>query len=166
MDQTLVAYFDERFRETSQVITQQVVQQISQQIQDLHQETLGRFGQVDARFNQIDARFEQIDARFGQVDARFEQVDRQFAEVKETARHTLVLVEDIRHQLQLVAEGYTGLSERLARVEVDREQHARIVDMDEPVKDLDNRVRILEGWVARHREAVDESIRKLASGRA
>jgi hypothetical protein len=35
----------------------------------------------------------------------------------------------------------------LARVEGDREQRARSVHMDDPVKDLDNRVSILEGWV-------------------
>jgi DNA anti-recombination protein RmuC len=91
MDQALIAYFDERFRETSQVITQQVVQQVSHQIQGLREETLRRF--------------EQIDARFEQVDARFREVDRQFGEARDVARQTLVLVEDVRHQLQLVAEG-------------------------------------------------------------
>src|SRR6185436_8667656 len=128
MDQALIAYFDERFRETSQVITQQV------------------------------------DARFEQVDARFREVDRQFGEARDVARQTLVLVEDVRHQLQLVAEGYGSLDDRLARVEGNREQRARSVHMDDPVKDLDNRVSILEGWVGRHREVVGESIRKLAAG--
>jgi len=150
MDQALIAYFDERFRETSQVITQQVVQQVSHQIQGLREETLRRF--------------EQVDARFEQVDARFREVDRQFGEARDVARQTLVLVEDVRHQLQLVAEGYGSLDDRLARVEGNREQRARSVHMDDPVKDLDNRVSILEGWVERHREVVGESIRKLAAG--
>jgi archaellum component FlaC len=55
-----------------------------------------------------------INRRFEQVDQRFEQIDRQFAEIRreisdrseETKRHTGVLVEDLRHQVQLVAEGF------------------------------------------------------------
>jgi chromosome segregation ATPase len=160
MDQSLVAYFDERFRASSREIIEQVVQQI----QSLREETLRRFEQVDARFEQVDARFEQVDARFGQVDARFEKVDRQFGEARETARLTLVLVEDVRHQIQQVAEGYRGCDDKLARIEGDREHYVRSIHMDDPIKDLDNRVGILEGWVDRHREVVGESIRRLAAG--
>lgn len=139
MDQSLVAYFDERFRASSREIIEQVVQQI----QGFREETL---------------------RRFEQVDARFEQVDQQFGEARETARLTLVLVEDVRHQLQLVAEGYRSCDDKLARIEGDREHYIRSVHMDDPVKDLDNRVGILEGWVERHREVVGESIRRLAAG--
>lgn len=61
---------------------------------------------LDERFDGLasglDRRFEQIDQRFVQIDRRFEAVDQRFDEVK---RHTGMLVEDLRHELHLVADG-------------------------------------------------------------
>ncbi len=69
---------------------------------------------LDERFAGITQRFEQSDQRFGQVDQRFEQIDRRFEEMRremhagfdEVKRHNGVLVEDLRHQVRLVAEGF------------------------------------------------------------
>ena len=60
-----------------------------------------------------------LDERFGGIDRRFEQVDRQFAEMRqevnarseEVKRHFGVLTEDLRRQLQLVAEGFATFVE-------------------------------------------------------
>jgi len=49
----------------------------------------------------LDKRFHAIDARFQTMEDRFEQ---RFEEVK---RHTGVLVEGLRHEVHLVAEGLT-----------------------------------------------------------
>lgn len=98
MDQELVQYLDERFGG------------IDRRFEQIDQ----RFGQMDQRFGQMDQRFEQIDQRFGQIDRRVEGVDGQtkglrqemyegFGEVK---RHNGILIEDLRRQLQLVAEGF------------------------------------------------------------
>lgn len=94
MDQELVQYLDNRFQSLEQRIDQ-------------------RFGQVDQRFEGIDQRFDRIDRRFDRIDRRFEGVDRQFAQMRqemnagfdEVKRHNGVLIEDLRYQLQLVAEG-------------------------------------------------------------
>jgi hypothetical protein len=43
-----------------------------------------------------------LDERFGRVENRLDAHDQRFDEVK---RHTGVLVEGLRHELQLVAEG-------------------------------------------------------------
>jgi len=69
---------------------------------------------LDERFAGITQRFEQVDRRFEQVDRRFEQIDRRFEEMRremhagfdEVKRHNGVLVEDLRHQVRLVAEGF------------------------------------------------------------
>ncbi len=100
MDQELVQYLDTRFQSLEQRIDQQ-------------------FGQVDQRFEGIDRRFEQIDHRFEQIDGRFEGIDRQFQEfrgemnerLEEVKRHTGVLVEDLRYQVRLVAEGFATFVE-------------------------------------------------------
>jgi hypothetical protein len=79
MDQELVQYLDERFQGLDR-----------------------RFERIDQRFEQIDQRFEQVDRRFEAVDRRFDEVNERIEEVK---RHSGVLVEGLRHELQLVAEG-------------------------------------------------------------
>jgi len=53
------------------------------------------------------------------LDTRFQSVDRQFQELRgemnerleEVKRHTGVLVEDLRHQVRLVAEGFATFVE-------------------------------------------------------
>lgn len=70
MDRELIAYLDERFRETSQ------------QFVDLRKE-----------------------------------MDERFKEVNETTRQTLVLVEDLRDEVHLVAEAFLGTDERVTRLE-------------------------------------------------
>lgn len=72
-----------------------------------------RFEQLNGRFEQLngrlDARFEAIDRRFDSVDRRFERVDQQFEHVyeriEEGKRHSGVLVEGLRYEVHLVAEG-------------------------------------------------------------
>jgi len=101
VDQELVQYLDSRF--------QSLEQRIDQRFGQVDQ----RFEGIDYRFEQIDHRFEQIDQKFGQIDRRFEGIDRQFQELRgemnegleEVKRHSGVLVEGLRHELHLVAEG-------------------------------------------------------------
>ena len=85
MDQELVQYLDERFNGLVHGLDQ-------------------RFEQIDRRFEGIDSRFEGIDRRFDEVDRRFDEVNERIEEVK---RHSGVLVEGLRHELHLVAEGLT-----------------------------------------------------------
>jgi len=70
--------------------------------QELVQYLEERFQGVNRQFAQIDQRFEPIDQRFEGIDRRFNEVNERIEEVK---RHNGVLVEGLRHELQLVAEG-------------------------------------------------------------
>jgi F0F1-type ATP synthase membrane subunit b/b' len=63
--------------------------------QELVQYLDQRFGRIEQRLDRHDQRFEQIDGRFNEVNERIEEVK----------RHSGVLVEGLRHELQLVAEG-------------------------------------------------------------
>ncbi|TRZ97816.1 MAG: hypothetical protein D4R81_11845 [Nitrospiraceae bacterium] len=55
---------------------------------------------LEGRFQNIDARFQQQEQRFS---ARFDGIDQRFDELK---RHTGILAEDLRKEVQLVAEGF------------------------------------------------------------
>ena len=75
--------------------------------QELVQYLNEQFAGINQRFEQVDQRFEQVDRRFEQVDRRFEEMRREmYAGFDEVKRHSGVLVEDLRHQVRLVAEGF------------------------------------------------------------
>jgi len=81
MDQELAQYLDDRFEQQEQRFN-------------------ARFDAIDRRFEAIDQRFDRQEQRF---NARFDVIDQRIEEVK---RHTGVLVEGLRHEVQLVAEGF------------------------------------------------------------
>lgn len=57
---------------------------------------------LDGRFQTLDARFDRIDQRFDRIDQQLDAHDDRFDEVK---RYTGILVEGLRCEVQLVAEG-------------------------------------------------------------
>ena len=67
---------------------------------------------LDERFNGLvtglDRRFEQIDRRFEGIDRKFDEANDRLDEVK---RHGGVLIEDLRYQVRLVAEGFATFVE-------------------------------------------------------
>src|SRR2546425_12105008 len=95
MDQELVQYLDERFHYLDERFNRvdQRFDRVEQQL-DAHDQ---RFDSIDQRFNRIEQRLDGHDQRFLSLDQRFEEVK----------RHTGVLVEGLRHELHLVAEGLT-----------------------------------------------------------
>jgi len=159
MDQELIAYLDARFRETAQQIAasrEETAQQIAasrdetaQQIARLREETSGRFEQVDSRFEKLE----------------------------ETTRHTIVLMEGMRHELHLVAESVVGTNERLERYHREatltfhqvkewiepyfRNLDSRVNVLDGYAHGLDLRVRALEGQADHRHEDVMNAIRKM-----
>ena len=77
MDQELVQYLDERFRSLE-----------------------GRFQHIDERFQRQEQCF---NARFDGIEPRFDRLDDRIDEVK---RDTGVLVEGLRHEVNLLAEEF------------------------------------------------------------
>jgi hypothetical protein len=69
---------------------------------------------LSKKFAHIDERFEHIDERFAHIDERFDRIDLRF---EEQARHTGVLMENLEHRIQIVAEGVTANGERIDRLE-------------------------------------------------
>jgi hypothetical protein len=74
---------------------------------------------LDQRFGGIDQHLARIDQRFDGVDQRFDGVDRRFVELDaELRRHFGVLIEQIRHELKLVAEMVVANTEAIAVLRV------------------------------------------------
>ncbi len=63
----------------------------------------------------LDQRFGKIDRQFAKIDARFEKVDARLEENKEQIRHTHVVIEDLRSDVQGVAEGVATVNQKLDR---------------------------------------------------
>ena len=60
---------------------------------------------LDERFGRIEQRLDGHDRRFEGIDQRFDGIDRRFDEVNERIRHNGVLIEGVRDQVYLLAEG-------------------------------------------------------------
>jgi chromosome segregation ATPase len=94
MDKDLIAYLDERFRESAQQLT------------SVREEINRRFEGTDRRFEEINGRLEEINGRFEGVNGRIERVE-------EGVRHTQVMVEGLRGDVQLLAEKMGTFDEKL-----------------------------------------------------
>jgi hypothetical protein len=68
----------------------------------------------------LDNRFNQVNQRFDRVEQRLDDHDQRFEEVK---RHNGILIEGLRHELQLVAEGL-AMHNQVQHVQ-EREYHDR-----------------------------------------
>jgi archaellum component FlaC len=100
MDEELVRYLDQRFGQVDRRFT--AIDQRFDQVDQRFVETDQRFTRIDQRFDEMNQRFAAMDQRFTGIDQRIDEVDQRFDEVK---RHTGVLVEGLRHEIHLVAEG-------------------------------------------------------------
>jgi uncharacterized protein YoxC len=128
MDQELIAYFDEHFRE-SRRYTESLHEQTTQQIDGLRQEVADH--RQETR--------EQI-AGLRQEVAGLRQ------ETTEQIRHTQILVEDMHGKIQLIAEGYFGIVERLTVFQGEVADNFEVVHntLNVHYRDFDRRLRTVE----------------------
>lgn len=121
-----------------------------------------RFGETS---QQISTLREDIGTLREETHQRFEQVDRRLDKGEETARHTLILLEDLRSEVHLIAEGVVGLNQRLDRFQRDDDfMFNRLRGWFEPYfRHLDDRAQILEERAELQRGTVMDAIRKLVA---
>jgi len=149
MNEELIAYLDERFRENSKRFDQ-----FSERFDQVYE----RFDQVSARFDQVSERFDQVSARFGQVYERFDEVSERFDQLEGGVRQTQVMVEDVRSNVGLVAEGVMGLNERLdmLRIQFANDLEQVRLSIRHPYSELAGRVHQLEVWrETKERDPID-----------
>ena len=95
-----------------------------------------RLDRVDARFDQVDARFAGVDARFDGVDARLDEANQETASINQRVdtleerfmreiRQLGVITEDLRAQIQLVAEGVVGNARAIERLRTEMNERFR-----------------------------------------
>jgi archaellum component FlaC len=114
-------------------------------------DTQQRFAEMETRFDQVDARFEQVDARFDQVDERAAGLRQHIDKIAEQMKLEFgIAVEDMRTQVQLVAESVLMVDAKLDREAADirAEMRQGFADTQAMLRhshnDLDRRVAVLE----------------------
>jgi methyl-accepting chemotaxis protein len=162
MDPELIAFFEARFQEIAQQFAasrEETARQFaasreetSQQITGLREETAQQFAAAREETSQQitglrKEMVQQLAAAREETARRFEQVDKRFEKVEETARHTLVLVEGLRHEVQLLAESVSGMNGKIenyhSETMVKFDQARKWIDPY--YRELDGRLRVLEG---------------------
>lgn len=176
MDQELIAYLDRNFGEMSRQISdlrEQVsgvrgeVSDVRGEVSDLREQVLGLRGEVSDLREETTRRFsettQQISDLREETNRQFERIDARFEKVEETARQTLVLVEGLRHEAHLIAEGYLGLNEKLDRYHSEAKlSFNQVKGWIEPYyTDLGTRVAIIERGRDRVHDDVAKAIHKL-----
>ncbi|MBI2015450.1 MAG: hypothetical protein HYV94_11425 [Candidatus Rokubacteria bacterium] len=105
MDPELTTFLTDRFAEVDRQFT----------------EVGRRFDEVHRQFDEVHRRLEGVDRRLDGHDQRFDALDRKIDEkFEEAKRYFGVLAEDLRGQLQTVAEGHLELDRRVTRLERER----------------------------------------------
>jgi predicted nuclease with TOPRIM domain len=108
MDKDLIAYLDERFRESGQQLTS-----VRKEINGRFEEINGRFEGTDRHFEEINGRFDRTDRCFEEINDRFDGINGSIDRVEEGVRHTQIMVEGLRGDVQLLAEKMGTFDEKL-----------------------------------------------------
>jgi len=129
-----------------------------------------RFGAIDQRFGTIDQRLK--DLRW-EMNQRFEKVDNRFESLEEKVHLSGVVVESLRDELRVVAEGFMGYSDQMEKhsAEVDRKlddlktlvgpaYRSLEQKTDAQVTELRRRVVVLEERAARETRDILDVVRE------
>ncbi len=107
---------------------------------------------LDRRFDAMDQRFDAMDQRFEELDQRFEEMDKRLKELKQDGNETRILLEALRRDVQLIAEGLAaGFDEGLKRTRSEHDDEIEEVRTFNRLSysELQRRMTILEDWKER-----------------
>ncbi|HEX6904563.1 MAG TPA: hypothetical protein VF789_32945 [Thermoanaerobaculia bacterium] len=178
MDQESIAFFEERFREISREISS-LREDTTRQISGLREETAHQFASLRAETTQQISGLREETAQQSaslreeatqHISSLREEMERRFDKQDETARHTLILVEGLRDNLQLVGEVVMGLGEQVNRYHHEStlsfekvhgwiEPYFRNLDLKQD--GLERRVGILEDRADRQQGDAMDAIRRM-----
>jgi chromosome segregation ATPase len=130
-DEKLIQLLDEKFREAA-MNTERIerdltflnlkVDNVGGRINHLTDEVALPSGVIAQRFSAVDQRLEAVDQRLEAVDQRLEAVDQRLDAVEKEARLAHVRVEDVRGEIQFVADGVKMVNEKLDRFRAEVEE--------------------------------------------
>jgi chromosome segregation ATPase len=140
MDQELIAYLEERFRESSR------------QMQSFREETSRQIAGLSGEVGSLRE----------ETRSRFEQVDEALRENRDEIRHTQIVMESMRSDIQGVAEGVLSTNQRLDAFREEVQQEFKEVRYSTRLAygDMDKRVLSLEDWRKRVGEDPAPRVRK------
>jgi tetrahydromethanopterin S-methyltransferase subunit G len=69
------------------------------------------FVPIHERLDKMDGRLDKMDGRLDKMDGRLDRLE---AEIRKT---NIIIENEIRHNIQLIAEGHIALTQRLDRIE-------------------------------------------------
>jgi hypothetical protein len=125
---------------------------------------MGLEGRVDERFKGLDERFngleERVDQRFKGLDEKFNGLegrqDERFKDLEERVVNQFhVIAEGLTDHIKLLAEGHTGIINRLDRTEKENErQHLEtralvklsFSELDRRLSDLESQMKQMQEW--------------------
>ncbi len=85
---------------------------------------LTKIDQSDRKFDQIDKKFDQIDKKFDQIDKRFDQIDNKLDGIdKRLVNVELTIENEIRPNIQILAEGQSIIMRKLDELTKVRDEH-------------------------------------------
>lgn len=88
-------------------------------------ETRAAFDEMRRRFDGVDQRFDAVAQFIVDVGQRFVEVDRRFETVMDEIRRNGVLIEDLRHQIGVVAEGEQANARDIERLRIEMHERFR-----------------------------------------
>jgi chromosome segregation ATPase len=140
LDQELIAYLDERFRETSRQI-ESLREATSQEFEVSRQETM-----------------QQISALRGETTQQIGGLAQRFDRLEEKVRHNGVEIEALRGEIRQVGEGVAGANQSLGtfRQDVAAEFKDVRASIRVPFENLNKRVLVLEAKV----KVLDKNLQK------
>lgn len=118
---------------------------------------------LDERFQRIDERFQRIDERFQRIDERFAKIEERLDTLETAIRHTNVLVEGLRADVHLIAEGFVGMNDRFNTFQSEATLvFDQVKGWIEPYyRNLDGRLRVVEGRAERQQGDVLDAVRRM-----
>ena len=76
-----------------------------------------RFDKIDERFDKVDERFDRLEGRMEKLEGRMEKIEGRVDKLEESVTNLQLVVEnEIRPSIQILAEGHMMLNEKLDRV--------------------------------------------------
>ncbi len=81
-----------------------------------------KFGRIDQRFDALEGRFDALEGRFDGLEGRFDGLEGRVTRVE-------IGLEALRHDVQLLSEGFTATNEKLDRYHQDHEVRIKALEV-------------------------------------
>jgi len=107
-----------------------------------------RFDKIDERFDRVDERFDRLEGRMENLEGRMEKIEGRVDKLEESVTNLQLVVEnEIRPSIQILAEGHMMLNEKLDRV----------LENAKETEELKTRVDALEAGFRLMQDKIDKS---------